>query len=77
MEEAAEITFYNILRKNFSEEDASKLVALQKQMQTESLATKTDLAQAETRIKSTLTWRMFIFWIGQVAATVAIVRYAM
>ena len=31
------------------------------------------IAQAKTA----LTWRMFIFWLGQVAATLAIVRYAM
>ena len=30
-----------------------------------------------SKIKSDLTWRMFIFWLGQVAATLAIVRYAL
>ena len=99
MEEAAEITFYNILKKNFSEEDASTLVALQKRMQSENLATKADLASglsdvrtdlasglSDTRaelasglsdLKSVLTWRLFIFWLGQVAAVVAIVKYAL
>lgn len=95
MEEAAEITFYNILKKNFSEEDASTLVALQKKMQSESLATKADLASGLADVKadladvkadlasdlanfkSVLTWRLFIFWLGQVAAVVAIIKYAL
>ncbi|MGB3848837.1 MAG: hypothetical protein WA958_02630 [Tunicatimonas sp.] len=77
MEEAAEITFYNILKKNFSEEDASTLVALQKRMQPENLATKADLASGLTDVKSVLTWRLFVFWLGQVAAVVAIVKYAL
>jgi hypothetical protein len=77
MEEAAEITFYNILKKNFSEEDASTLVALQKKMQSGSLATKADLASGLANFKSVLTWRLFIFWLGQVAAVVAIIKYAL
>ena len=72
--ETAEIRFYKLLKKyNFSEEDAGEFVALQKEMQLENLATKADVAD----VKSALTWRMFIFWLGQVAATLAIVRYAM
>jgi hypothetical protein len=79
MEETTEISFYNLLKKyNFSDEDASKFVALQKQMHIEHLATKTDianvkadLAQAESRIKSVLTWRMLMFWIGQIGVFLA------
>jgi hypothetical protein len=72
MEETTEISFYNLLKKyNFSDEDASKFVSLQKQMHTEHLATKTDLAQAESRIKSVLTWRMLMFWIGQIGVFLA------
>ncbi|MGB3777104.1 MAG: hypothetical protein WA960_02000 [Tunicatimonas sp.] len=72
--ETAEIRFYKLLKKyNFSEEDAGEFVALQKEMQLDNLATKADVAD----VKSALTWRMFIFWLGQVAATLAIVRYAM
>ncbi|MEM9829387.1 MAG: hypothetical protein AAF944_02050 [Bacteroidota bacterium] len=54
MEETAEIAFYNILKKKFSEEDASKLVALQKQMYAVNLATKADLTQTESQIKTNL-----------------------
>ena len=83
--ETTEIRCYKLLKKyNSSEEDAGELVALQKEMQLENLATKADLADLKSILtadmanaKAALTWRMFIFWLGQVAATLAIVRYAM
>ena len=46
MEEPAEIGFYNILKKQLSEEDASKLVALQKQLK--DLVSKVDLAEVKS-----------------------------
>ncbi len=53
MEETAEISFHNLLKKyNFSEEDASKFVALQKQMQSESLASKVDVSDLKTALKA-------------------------
>lgn len=57
---------------NLNEENAEQFVGLQKEMQFQQLATKEDLS----KVKSALTWRLFIFWLGQVAATLAIVRYA-
>ena len=40
-------------------------------------AVKAELNIKIAQTKTALTWRMFIFWLGQVAATLAIVRYAM
>lgn len=70
MEETTEISFYNLLKKyNFSEEDASKFVALQKQMHTEHLATKSDIARLEVEIaksRSSILWAVALFWLAQV-----------
>lgn len=72
MEETAEISFYNLLKKyKFSDEDASKFVSLQKKMQYENLATKSDLSEGLANVKSVLTWRLLMFWLGQVGIFLA------
>ena len=49
--ETAEIQFYELLKKhNFNSEDAEKFVGLQKEMQTQHLATKEDLREAKTEL---------------------------
>ena len=74
--ETAEIRFYKLLKKNnFSEEDAGEFVAIHREMQFADLVTKADLkadlAEAEQRIKTTLTWRLLMFWLGQVGIFLA------
>ena len=49
--ETAEIQFYELLKKhNFNSEDAEKFVGLQKEIQTQHLATKEDLREAKTEL---------------------------
>ena len=49
--ETAEIQFYELLKKhNFNSEDAEKFVGLQKEMQTQHLATKEDLRDVKAEL---------------------------
>ena len=49
--ETAEIQFYELLKRhNFNSEDAEKFVGLQKEMQTQHLATKEDLRDVKAEL---------------------------
>lgn len=73
--ETAEIRFYKLLKKNnFSEEDAGEFIALHKEMQLDDLASKVDVADLKAAIaktETTLTWRIFMFWLAQIGVFIA------
>ena len=71
------ITLFNTLRAKLGEQEAQTVVegikqSVREEFETQkaNLATKEDLANTKTDI---IKW-MFIFWIGQMTATVAIVK---
>lgn len=80
---ASEVQLYNVLKQKLGEKEAEALVEFvdaklrdNNEVQSKILATKEDLAVVERRLdvkisetKAELIKWMFIFWIGQVAAT--------
>ncbi len=74
---STEIKVYEIFKSRFSEAEAKTVLDYLEEKTEEKyaqkkdiLATKQDVSEAKTDI---IKW-MFIFWIGQVAATVALVK---
>ena len=80
----SEISPFNALRGKLGEQDAQTIIeGIKQEVKNEfdnkkdSLATKEDIAKLDVKISETkaeiIKW-MFIFWVGQMATTVAIVK---
>ena len=76
-----EIKLFQILRQKLGEQEAQTLVEyvegkIEKEFDTkkDTLATKEDLAREIRNTKSEIIKWMFIFWVGQLAAMIAIVK---
>jgi hypothetical protein len=80
----SELKLYELLKAKLGTDEAEAFVAILEQRVDQKfedvrqgLATKEDIAKLETKIadsKAEMIKWMFIFWIGQLAATIAIVK---
>jgi len=69
MKTTTEIRIFELLRNKFSEEDSKELVGEIKSM------TQDDLAdRIESKIISSLTWRLLFFFIAQVGFTITLIK---
>lgn len=80
----SEISLYNALKTKLGEQDAQTIIeGIRQEVKSEFdnkkdlLATKEDIAKLDVKMSETkaeiIKW-MFIFWVGQMASTVALVK---
>jgi hypothetical protein len=69
MKSTTEIRLFELLRGKFSDDDSKELVSEIKNM------TQDDLAERiESKIISSLTWRLLFFFIAQVGFTITLIK---
>lgn len=81
----SEIKLYNLLKAKLGDQEAEVLLHLVEEKvdikfeeNNEKLATKSDINRIElemSNMEARLTMRMFLFWIGQLGAFIAIVKF--
>ncbi len=70
MKTTTELRLFELFKTKFSESDSKELVSEIKSM------TQDDLAERiESKVISTLTWRLLFFFIAQVAFTIPLVKF--
>lgn len=70
MKTTTEIRIFELLKSRFSEDDSKELVGEIKSM------TQDDLAERiESKIISSLTWRLLFFFIAQVGFTITLIKF--
>ena len=71
MNTTAEIKIYQLLQRKFQKEEAEELVTNLKHL------TQDDLAERiESKIISTLTWRLLFFFFAQLGFTMGLLKFA-
>ena len=78
----SEIKLYNLLKAKIGDQEAEAFLQILEERvdkkfddAKETLATKEDLAKQIGSLEARLTMRMFLFWIGQLAAFIVIAKF--
>lgn len=71
------IRLFELFRTKFPEDESKEMVGSIKSLTHDGLAERLEarIVSSESRILSTLTWRLLMFFIAQVGFTVAIVKF--